>query len=107
MVQAGAYILMSGDIGGYLDSYKKHRTKLLREHGTQRADDYKWTVYTTWQISFEKLSSEAATFLQLCACIHHDGISEEIFRRAATTTFEEVPSLATDFLHSFLDTNEE
>ncbi|KAF8224414.1 hypothetical protein L208DRAFT_1410248 [Tricholoma matsutake] len=59
-------------------------------------------VYTTWQISFEQLSSEAATFLQLCAFMHHDGISEEMFRKATSTTFEKVPSSATDFLHNFL-----
>ena len=90
---------------GYLDNYKKHRTKLLREHGKQRADDYKLTVYTTWQISFEKLSPEAATFLQLCAFMHHDGIFEEIFRKATTTTFVGAPSSATNFLCNFLDAN--
>ncbi|KAJ7482436.1 hypothetical protein FB451DRAFT_1441693 [Mycena latifolia] len=31
-------------------------------------DNYAWTVYTTWQISFDKLSKLAATFLQLSTC---------------------------------------
>jgi len=70
---------MSGNLSGYLDIYKKRHMKLLQEHGRQRADNYKWTVYTTWHISLEKLSSVAVTFLQLCAFMHHDGISEEVF----------------------------
>jgi len=41
VVQAGAYILMSGNLGGYLDIYKKRRTKLLQEYRRQRADNYK------------------------------------------------------------------
>jgi tetratricopeptide (TPR) repeat protein len=80
--------------------------KLLQEHGRQRADGYEWTVYTTWQISFEKLSSKAASFLQLCAFMHHDGISEEIFRTATATTFENIPSSATDFLCNFQNGNQ-
>jgi hypothetical protein len=100
VVQAGAYILRSGNLGSYLDNFKKHRTKILREHGKQRADDYEWTVYTTWQISFDKLSSKAATFLRICAFMHHDGISEEIFRRAAVRASKNTPSSATGFLRN-------
>ncbi|KAF8224686.1 hypothetical protein L208DRAFT_1409724 [Tricholoma matsutake] len=106
-LQAGAYILMSGNISGYLDNYKKHCTKLLREHGRQRVDGYEWMVYTTWQISFEKLSSKAATFLQLCAFMHHDGIAEETFRKATAMSFKKIPSSATDFLCNFPDVNQE
>ncbi|KAF8224697.1 hypothetical protein L208DRAFT_1409742 [Tricholoma matsutake] len=89
IVQAGAYILMSGN------------------HGQQRVDGYEWMVYTTWQISFEKLSSKAATFLQLCAFMHHDGISDETFRKATATSFKKILSSATDFLHNFLHVNQE
>ncbi|KAF8237639.1 hypothetical protein L208DRAFT_1389082, partial [Tricholoma matsutake] len=63
--------------------------------------------YTTWQISFKKLSSKAATFLQLCAFMHHDGISEETFRKVTAMTFKKVPSSATDFLCNFLDVNQD
>ncbi|KAJ7865940.1 hypothetical protein B0H13DRAFT_1636878, partial [Mycena leptocephala] len=47
-------------------------------------DDYRWTVYTTWQISFGQLSKAAARFLQLCSLLHHDSIPETIFEQAAT-----------------------
>ncbi|KAJ7818251.1 hypothetical protein B0H13DRAFT_1739139 [Mycena leptocephala] len=39
-------------------------------------------------MSFDKLSLLAATFLQLCSFLHWDGISEEIFSRAAAYTFQ-------------------
>jgi tetratricopeptide (TPR) repeat protein len=38
-------------------------------------------------MSFDKLSQPAAMFLQLCSFLHRDGISEEIFSRAAKYTF--------------------
>ena len=86
IVQAGAYIRKSCSITDYLQIYRKNRDRLLEQHHIQRADGYKWTVYTTWQISFEKLSSQATVFLQLCAFLHHTGISREIFRNAAAVT---------------------
>ena len=50
----------------------------------------------TWLISFKRLSAQSAMFLQLCAYLHHDGISEAIFRNAASnaTTYE--PSSVVD-----------
>ncbi|KAJ7874123.1 hypothetical protein B0H13DRAFT_2551865 [Mycena leptocephala] len=41
-------------------------------------------------MSFDKLSPLAAMFLQLCSFLHRDGISEEIFSRAATYRFRQV-----------------
>ncbi|KAJ7873692.1 hypothetical protein B0H13DRAFT_2552295, partial [Mycena leptocephala] len=87
IVQAGAFILQSGALGSYLDIYMKNRAQLLSEKPAQSHDDYAWTVYTTWQMSFDQLSQLAAMFLQLCSFLHRDGISEEIFSRAATYTF--------------------
>jgi len=48
-------------------------------------DGYEWTVYTTWQLSFERLrthAAQAATFLQNCVYLHHEGISQATFQRA-------------------------
>ncbi|KAJ6564845.1 hypothetical protein B0H19DRAFT_1068345 [Mycena capillaripes] len=87
IVQAGAFILKSGALENYLDLYRKNRAQLLSEKPVQSHDDYAWTVYTTWQMSFDKLSPPAAMFLQLCAFLHQDGISEDIFSRAATYEF--------------------
>ncbi|KAJ7810407.1 P-loop containing nucleoside triphosphate hydrolase protein, partial [Mycena leptocephala] len=109
IVQAGAFILQSGALGSYLDIYMQNRAQLLREKPAQSHDNYAWTVYTTWQMSFDKLSPLAAMFLQLCSFLHRDGISEDIFSRASAYTFEQViPSREAlqkplEFLDQFLD----
>ncbi|KAJ7892620.1 P-loop containing nucleoside triphosphate hydrolase protein, partial [Mycena leptocephala] len=87
IVQAGAFISQSSALGSYLDLYVQNRAQLLNAKPTQTHDDYDWTVYTTWQMSFDKLCPPAAMLLQLCSFLHRDGISEEIFSRAATYTF--------------------
>ena len=86
VVQAGAYILKTEcNLNRYLEMYRERRGVLLEEYRgiVQKMDDYEWTVYTTWIISFKRLSQESATFLQLCAFLHHDGIFEAIFQNAA------------------------
>ncbi|KAJ7842312.1 P-loop containing nucleoside triphosphate hydrolase protein [Mycena leptocephala] len=93
IVQAGAFILQSGALDSYLDIYMKNRAQLLSEKPAQSYDNYAWTVYTTWQMSFDQLSPPAAMFLQFCSFLHRDGISEDIFSRAATYRFKQaIPS---------------
>ena len=85
VVQAGAYIFKSEcSLNRYLELYRERRGGILEEYNVQQNDDYKWTVYTTWSISFRRLSAQSVRFLQLCAYLHHDGISEAIFRNAAS-----------------------
>ncbi|KAJ7607626.1 hypothetical protein DFH06DRAFT_1066608 [Mycena polygramma] len=83
IVQAGAFILKSGALDSYMELYARNKVKLLSEKAAQTHDDYAWTVYTTWQMSFDKLHHPAAMLLQLCSFLHRDGITEEIFRRAS------------------------
>ncbi|KAJ7721639.1 P-loop containing nucleoside triphosphate hydrolase protein [Mycena metata] len=83
IVQAGAFISKSRDLDGYLPLYMKHQARLLSEKPAQSHDQYAWTVYTTWQISFDQLTPPAAMFLQHCSFLHYNGISEEIFRYAS------------------------
>ncbi|KAJ6521301.1 hypothetical protein DFH09DRAFT_223244 [Mycena vulgaris] len=87
IIQAGAFILKSGALFNYLNLYSENQARLLSEQPDQSHDDYAQTVYTTWQISFEQLSKPAATLLQLCSFLHHNGISEEIFSRASLYDF--------------------
>ncbi|KAJ6450469.1 P-loop containing nucleoside triphosphate hydrolase protein, partial [Mycena sanguinolenta] len=82
-IQAGAFISRSEALNTYLNLFVKNRTKLLKEKPTQTHDNYAWAVYTTWEMSFKKLSKKAAMFLQLCSFLHQDDISEDIFERAA------------------------
>ncbi|KAJ7698317.1 P-loop containing nucleoside triphosphate hydrolase protein, partial [Mycena rosella] len=84
IIQAGAFISKSGALDRYLDLYKQNRARLLREQPTQSHADYAWTVYTTWQISFDQLSQPAKTLLQLWSFLHHEGIPEDIFSYAST-----------------------
>ncbi|KAF8195187.1 P-loop containing nucleoside triphosphate hydrolase protein [Mycena galopus ATCC 62051] len=88
IVQAGAFISKSRDLGSYLTLYTKNQAQLLREKPAQSHDRYAWTVYTTWQMSFDQLKAPAAMFLQYCAFLHHNGISEEIFKYASKYTFK-------------------
>ncbi|KAJ7020652.1 P-loop containing nucleoside triphosphate hydrolase protein [Mycena alexandri] len=87
IAQAGAFISKSEDLNSYLTLYQKNQAKLLREKPGQSHDQYAWTVYTTWQISFDKLSPLAATLLQLCSFLHYSGISEDMFSNASKYRF--------------------
>ncbi|KAF8177900.1 hypothetical protein K438DRAFT_1605615 [Mycena galopus ATCC 62051] len=87
IVQAGAFILQSEDLSGYLALFKKDCVNLLSEKSAQSYDGYCLSVFTTWQISFKKLSQPAAIFLQLCSFLHWDRISEDIFSRASEYSF--------------------
>ncbi|KAJ6563730.1 hypothetical protein DFH09DRAFT_1082308 [Mycena vulgaris] len=83
IIQAGAFIAVSEDLAGYLESYAQNRARLLSEKPTQSHDDYNWTVYTTCQISFDRLSEPAAAILRLWSFLHHNRITEAIFSNAS------------------------
>ncbi|KAJ7795739.1 hypothetical protein B0H13DRAFT_1675084, partial [Mycena leptocephala] len=108
IIQAGAYISKFDCLHRYLSIYSQNRAKLLSQHSAQSHADYRWTVYTTWQISFEQLSKAAARFLQLCSLLHHDSIPETIFEQAAESPIygdeQEAETLqeARKFLQNFL-----
>ncbi|KAJ7474070.1 hypothetical protein FB451DRAFT_1367085 [Mycena latifolia] len=111
IVQAGAFILKSGSLNSYLALYIKNKEQLLREKPAQSHDDYAWTVYTTWQISFDQLSKPAAMLLQFCSFLHHGGISEQIFKNASLYRFptfgpsKQELQLPVKFLSNFLGLN--
>ncbi|KAF8179783.1 P-loop containing nucleoside triphosphate hydrolase protein [Mycena galopus ATCC 62051] len=83
IAQAGAFILQSEDLSSYLALFRKNRVNLLSEKPAQSYDGYSLSVFTTWHISFKKLSQPAAMLLQLCSFLHWDGISEDIFSGAS------------------------
>ncbi|KAF8218156.1 hypothetical protein K438DRAFT_1462197, partial [Mycena galopus ATCC 62051] len=84
IIQAGAYVSKFNCLHQYLSIYRQNHAKLLNQHPAQSHDDYtrQWTVYTTWQISFERLSKVAAQFLHMCSLLHYAGIPEAIFEQA-------------------------
>ncbi|KAJ7703594.1 hypothetical protein B0H17DRAFT_891434, partial [Mycena rosella] len=87
IIQAGAFISKSGRLDGYLALYATNKSRLLSQKPAQSHDNYAWTVYTTWQISFDQLSQQAKSFLRLCSCLHYQGISEDMFKNAAGYKF--------------------
>ncbi|KAJ7720419.1 P-loop containing nucleoside triphosphate hydrolase protein [Mycena metata] len=87
IAQAGAFISKSRNLDGYLALYTKNQARLLSERPAQSHDHYAWTVYTTWQMSFDQLTPLAAMFLQHCSFLHYNGISEEIFNYASKYRF--------------------
>ncbi|KAJ7463313.1 P-loop containing nucleoside triphosphate hydrolase protein [Mycena latifolia] len=88
IIQAGAFISKSGNLASYLALYAENKARLLNERPAQSHDNYVWTVYTTWQISFDQLSEQAKVFIRLCSFLHHQGISEDIFKNATKYTFK-------------------
>ncbi|KAJ7448129.1 hypothetical protein FB451DRAFT_766154 [Mycena latifolia] len=84
VAQAGAFISSSRSLQKYLDLYESTRSRIQLLDQQPPQSEYGWSVYTTWQISFQKLSRQARELLELCSFIHHDGITEELFRQAAS-----------------------
>ncbi|KAH8829777.1 hypothetical protein DL96DRAFT_1525139 [Flagelloscypha sp. PMI_526] len=89
----------------YLPIYLQNRKELLEDRSIQTTDDYEHTVYTTWTISFDKLSPNAAFLLELLSYMHHDSIPCCLFEQAweALENEEEgaVPQALIAFLSSF------
>ncbi|KAH8834492.1 hypothetical protein DL96DRAFT_495498 [Flagelloscypha sp. PMI_526] len=92
-------------ISEYLPLYMQNRRRLLEHDSAQKSDDYRYSVYTTWTISFNKLSSNAGFLLELLSCMHHDAIPSWIFHEAWGVYAEQhkdaVPLVLTNFLSSF------
>ncbi|KAJ6476787.1 hypothetical protein DFH09DRAFT_1108736 [Mycena vulgaris] len=88
IIQAGAFIAKSRDLGNYLALYSVNQAQLSEKPG-QSYDDYARTVYTTCQINFCQLTPVAADFLQLCSFVHYAGISEDMFSQIFNYDFPE------------------
>ena len=93
ITQAGAVIRQGRcAMGEYCTLYARRRKELLSQKAIQGGEDYRYTVYTTWEVSrqmIEEWSSEAGQdalgLLQMFSFLHHEGISDEIFSQACHT----------------------
>ncbi|KAH8834507.1 hypothetical protein DL96DRAFT_495939 [Flagelloscypha sp. PMI_526] len=89
----------------YLPLYMHNRKRLLEHDAAQTIDDYQYSVYTTWTISFNKLSPNAALLLELLSCMHHNTIPCGIFQDAWEVFDKQhenaVPPILINFLSSF------
>jgi tetratricopeptide (TPR) repeat protein len=84
--QAGAYILRCSSLKKYLEIYQEYYDKLLQTKKIQKQDGYGLAVYATWKLSYDRLGSSAKTILQILSFLHHEGITEEIFKRASLSS---------------------
>ncbi|MCJ1255882.1 Kinesin light chain 3 [Lignoscripta atroalba] len=92
IVQAGAVIRQKlCTMEEYCDIYSRQRRQLLSHQPVQASSDYRFTVYTTWEVSvnmIKGLSNEAAKnaieLLQFFSFLHFDGIPKVILEKAWT-----------------------
>ena len=102
IVQAGAYIRQGFcSIEEYYGVYTRRRQKLLQHRPVQLSSDYKYTVYTTWEISIEAIekmcdqtSHNAIELIQIFGFLHYDGITEDIFEQAWKNSIGSSPDIA-------------
>lgn len=96
IVQAGAYVRKGFcSIEEYCDIYSRRREKLLSHRSAQTQSEYKYTVYTTWEVSVEAIkmqpersSGPAIELIRLFCFLHYEGISEDIFKRANENSYD-------------------
>ena len=81
--QAGAFIHCHSSLSNYRELYLRERDNLLQNEEVQDSDPYGKAVYATWRLSYDKLDAAAKSFLQICSVLHHEGISEQMFEKAA------------------------
>ena len=83
VAQAGAFIHCHSSLHEYQGLYRRERDNLMQNKEIQGQDPYELAVYSTWKLSYDKLDPPARLFLQICSLLHHEGISEEMFEKAA------------------------
>ena len=90
LIQAGASIRQNiCSLEGYLELYSSHRKEIFSKLPVQGADQYKYTIFTTWEISFrmidEQATEEAADAIEVLhvfAFLHFEQVPATIFQRA-------------------------
>ncbi|KAH8797146.1 P-loop containing nucleoside triphosphate hydrolase protein [Flagelloscypha sp. PMI_526] len=105
ITQAGSYMSATGcGYKEYVELFQMERSRLLRERTGHVPDDYPWSVYTTWAISFDQLTAAPRHFMQVCSHFHYTGIPKDLFKRAAESTpLTEVNERAQIWLSEFMN----
>ncbi|KAH8797143.1 hypothetical protein DL96DRAFT_1000231 [Flagelloscypha sp. PMI_526] len=84
VTQAGSYMCATGrGYQEYIELFEVERSRLLRERKGHVPDNYPWSVYTTWAISFDQLKAAPRHFMQICSHLHYTGIPKDLFMCAA------------------------
>src|SRR5260221_51503 len=86
--QAAAFIHCHSSLRTYQKLYQLERDHLLQSAEDHDPDPYALAVYATWRLSYDKLDEPARSFLQICSMLHHEGISEQMFKNAALSSHQ-------------------
>ncbi|KAG8796158.1 hypothetical protein FRC12_003749 [Ceratobasidium sp. 428] len=87
IVHAGAYIWCSkASFTSYRKQCLEHTRFALERYSKLpgNTEEYEKTVYTTWVMSYQRLQPHTQQLFGLMAYMHHGGITEDIFERAAS-----------------------
>ena len=90
IIQAGAVIRRKlYSMEDYCTVYSRRRKQLLSDGPIQGINDYRYTVYTTWEISIgvienmsNKTADDAIELLQFFSMLHFDNVSEDVLKEA-------------------------
>lgn len=92
LIQAGASIRHGiCSLEEYLDVLASYRTQIMNDDFVlvQGSDSYKYNIYTTWEVSVQKIESmasetamDAIQILQVLAFIHFEQVPASMFERA-------------------------
>ncbi|KAG9086747.1 hypothetical protein FS749_003417 [Ceratobasidium sp. UAMH 11750] len=109
IVHAGAYIQCSPcTVAQYYDMFRSQRLPTLKLYQNVLCNfgRHQGSVCTTWHMSYKSLKNRAQQLLWLMAFMHHDNITEELFRRAALNAqgyeFPIPPSDAETGVHAYI-----
>lgn len=102
LTQAAAYIEETGkSVSDYLALYQQHRQKLLAR--AKPSADYRFTVATTWELSFQAVQLQCATatdLLHLCAFLAPEEIPWDLLQPALSEVEQLKTSALADPLES-------
>ena len=90
LIQAGASIRHGiCSLEEYLEVFALHKKQILSDQLMQGADSYRYTIYTTWEVSVQRIESLASTeavdaiqILQMMAFLHFEQVPANMFERA-------------------------
>jgi len=91
IIQAGAVIRQGlCRLDGFCDLFSKHKREVLElGRSIPNVEDYQYSIFTTWEISLEKINGVkddsaklALELLKIFSFMHFDGIRGEIFESA-------------------------
>ena len=90
LIQAGASIRQNiCSLEDYLELYSSHRKEIFSKLPVQGADQYKYTIFTTWEVSFRMIerqgteeAADAIEVLHIFAFLHFEQVPATMFERA-------------------------